>query len=262
MVKQVSTFRIGIAMGLVFMMGLLCSAFADDSVARIKKAGELVIASTVTGVPTTFMDTKTNEVQGTMIDVAKHIADKLGVKLRVVETPWSALIPSLTGKKVDLICAAMIITEKRKEVIDFSDPVFPYCEAMIAKLSDKKPYKTINDIQGLRVGAQVGTFYAKGLEERGIKGVKIYDNIGEIMMDITNDRLDVSVVDAPVAGYLVKTKPEFKVRIVDTYQPVMCGDLGIGIRKDDQDLKKEMNKIVSEMKEKGMLKDILRKWGQ
>jgi ABC-type amino acid transport substrate-binding protein len=42
----------------------------------------------------------------------------------------------------------------------------------------------------------------------------------------------------------------------------MCGDLGIGIRKDDQDLRKEINKIVGEMKEKGMIKDILKKWGQ
>jgi polar amino acid transport system substrate-binding protein len=251
-----------IVMGFLFTFTWVIPGHADDSVARVKKAGELVIASTVTGVPTTFLNTKTNEVQGTMVDVAKHIADKLGVKLKVVETPWSALIPSLTGKKVDLICAAMIITEKRKEVIDFSDPILPYCDAMIVKLSDKKPYKTINDIQGLRVGAQVGTFYAKGLEERGIKGVKIYDNIGEIMMDITNDRLDASIVDAPVAGYLVKTKPEFKVRIVETYQPAMCGDLGIGIRKDDQDLKKEINKIVAEMKRKGMIKEILTKWGQ
>jgi len=246
----------------VFTFALVIPVHADDSVARVKKAGELVIASTVTGVPTTFMDTKTNEVQGTMIDAAQYVADKLGVKLRIVETPWSALIPSLTGKKVDLICAAMVITEKRKEVIDFSDPVFPYCEAMIVKLSDQKPYKTITDLQGLRVGAQVGTIYAKGLEERGIKGVKIYDNIGEIMMDIANDRLDASIVDAPVGGYLVKSKPEFKVRIVETYQPVMCGDLGIGTRKEDQELKKEINKIVAEMKGKGMIRDILKKWGQ
>jgi ABC-type amino acid transport substrate-binding protein len=42
----------------------------------------------------------------------------------------------------------------------------------------------------------------------------------------------------------------------------MCGDLGMGIRKEDQDLKKEINKIVAEMKGKGTIKDILKKWGQ
>jgi len=251
-----------IVMGFLFTFTWVIPGHADDSVARVKKAGELVIASTVTGVPTTFLNTKTGEIEGTMIDFAKHIADKLGVKLRVVETQWSALIPSLTGKRVDLICAAMIITEKRKEVIDFSDPIFPYCDKLIVRLSDKKPYKTTDDIRGLRIGAQVGTFYAKQLEERGFKDVRIYDNVGEIMMDITNDRLDASIVDGPVAGYLVITKPEFKVRIVDTYQPSMCGDLATGIRKDDQELKKEINKIVAEMKGKGMIKEILNKWGQ
>lgn len=260
--KNGSLTATSVLIGLLLMSGLTLPAFGDDSIARVRKAGELVIGSTVTGVPTTFLDTKTNEIQGTMIDVAKYISEKIGVKLKVEEMPWSALIPSLTGKKIDLICAAMVITEKRKEVIDFSDPIFPYCEAMIVKQSDKKPYKTMTDLQGLRIGAQVGTIYAKGLEERGIKGVKIYENIGEILMDITNERLDGAIVDAPVAGYLVKTKPEFKVRIVETYQPAMCGDLGIGTRKEDQDLKKEINKIVAEMKEKGMIKDILKKWGQ
>jgi ABC-type amino acid transport substrate-binding protein len=42
----------------------------------------------------------------------------------------------------------------------------------------------------------------------------------------------------------------------------MCGDLGIGTRKEDQELKKEINKIVAEMKGKGMIRDILKKWGQ
>ncbi len=113
-----SLFVASILIGLM-LFGVTSLAFSDDSIARIKKSGELVIASTVTGVPTTFMDPKTNEIQGTMIDAAKYIADKLGVKLRVVETPWSALIPSLTGKKVDFICAAMVITDREKKSSTF-----------------------------------------------------------------------------------------------------------------------------------------------
>ena len=53
-------------------------------------------------------------------------------------TPFSALIPSLTSNKIDIISAAMLITPARQEVIDFSDPVFPYPEGMIVKPDDKK----------------------------------------------------------------------------------------------------------------------------
>jgi polar amino acid transport system substrate-binding protein len=249
-----------IALALAIGLSAPASA-ADDSLSRVKGAGELVIGSTVTGVPTTFMDPKTGEMQGTMIDVAKYIAGKLGVKLRIVETPWASLMPSLMSKRIDLIVAAMSITEKRKEVIDFSDPVIPYCEGLVVKVNDSKPYAGLNDIRSLRVGVQVGTNFANVLEKEGIP-TKIYDNTGDMMIDITNDRLDASIMDAPVAAHFIKTKPEFKIRLVASYKPVMCLPLGIGIRKEDLELRGEINKSLAEMKANGTIRDILKKWGQ
>ena len=234
---------------------------SDDAVTRIKKSGKLRIGSTVTGVPATFLDTKSNKIVGIMVDVGQAIADHLGVELEVVETPWSALIPSLETNKIDLLCAAMYITDKRKEVIDFSNPVYPYCEALVVKVDDTKAYQTIEDLKGLRVGAQVGTVYVKGLEERGITDVNIYDNIGDVLLEITNKRIDAFVGDGPVARYIIKTKPEFKVRVVDTYKPVMCGQIGVGINKSDTKLLEEVNKVVQTLIESGQIDKILQKWG-
>jgi polar amino acid transport system substrate-binding protein len=111
------------------------------------------------------------------------------------------------------------------------------------------------------VGAQVGTVYTKGLEERGIGNVTIYDNIGDILLDITNKRIDAFVGDGPVARYLAKTKPEFKVRVVDTYKPVMCGQIGVGVNKSDEKLLEEVNKVVQTLIESGQRDKILQKWG-
>jgi len=234
---------------------------ADDAVARIKTAGKLRIGSTVTGVPATFLDTQSGKVVGIMVDVGQAIAEHLGVELEVVETQWAALIPSLDTHKIDLICAAMYITDKRKKVIDFSDPVYPYCEALVVKASDTKNYKSIEDLQGLRVGAQVGTVYTKGLEERGVVNVNIYDNIGDVLLEITNGRIDAFVGDGPVARYLAKTKPEFKVRVVESYEPVMCGQIGVGVNKADAKLLQEVNKVVEELHKSGRMDEILKKWG-
>jgi len=234
---------------------------ADDAVARIKTAGKLRIGSTVTGVPATFLDTQSGKVVGIMVDVGQAIAEHLGGELEVVETQWAALIPSLDTHKIDLICAAMYITDKRKKVIDFSDPVYPYCEALVVKASDTKNYKSIEDLQGLRVGAQVGTVYTKGLEERGVVNVNIYDNIGDVLLEITNGRIDAFVGDGPVARYLAKTKPEFKVRVVESYEPVMCGQIGVGVNKADAKLLQEVNKVVEELHKSGRMDEILKKWG-
>lgn len=249
---------VGLAWALV--LGLTCAAWAGPAVDGIKKAGVLKIASTVTGVPATFMDTKSGKVVGIMVDVGQAIADHLGVKLEVVESPWAALIPSLQANKVNLICAAMYITEERKKVVNFSEPVYPYCEALVVKTTDKKNYVTIEDLKGLTMGAQVGTVYTKGLEAKGIP-VKVYDNIGDILLEISNGRIDGFLGDGPVAKYLVKTKPDFKVRVVESYKPVMCGDIGVGVSKEASDLLAEVNKVVAQLKSSGKMKQILDNWG-
>jgi polar amino acid transport system substrate-binding protein len=247
---------------LFFLIGLTTAAWAGPGLKRIKSTGVLKVGSTVTGVPATFMDPHTGKIVGIMVDVAQQIADSLGVKLKVVETPWAALIPSLQTQKIDLISAAMLITPKREKVIDFSVPVYRYCEALIVKATDTKPYKSIEELKGLRMGGQVGTVYVKGMEERGIKDVKVYNNIGDIMMDITDGRIDGAIVDGPVAKWLVKTKPQFKVRVVKTYVPVMCGHIGIGVNKQNKDLLAAVNKAVEKMKKDGRIQQILHKWGQ
>src|SRR5207245_3214255 len=100
------------------------------------------VGSTPTGIPFTFLDVKTNTIQGAMVDLITAIGDDAGFKVNVQATPFSALIPSLTSNKIDIISAAMLITAQRKEVIDFSDQVFPYPAGMVVAVDDNTPYKS------------------------------------------------------------------------------------------------------------------------
>src|SRR5215468_1792187 len=125
------------------------------------------VGSTPTGVPFTFLDVKTNTIQGAMVDLIAAIGEDAGFKVNVQATPFSALIPSLTSNKIDIISAAMLITAARKEVIDFSDPVFPYPEGMVVSISDNTPYKSLGELKGQVVGAQVGTVYVDFLKKNG-----------------------------------------------------------------------------------------------
>ena len=83
------------------------------------------VGSTPTGVPFTFLDVKSNTIQGAMVDLITAIGEDAGFKVDVQPTPFSALIPSLTSNKIDIISAAMLITDARKEVIDFPTPCSP-----------------------------------------------------------------------------------------------------------------------------------------
>ncbi len=89
-------------------------------------AQALKVGSTPTGLPFTFLDTKTNSIQGVMVDLVNAVSKEAGFTVAVEPLQFSTLIPALTASKIDIIAAAMFITPQRKEVVSFSAPVYSY----------------------------------------------------------------------------------------------------------------------------------------
>ncbi len=219
------------------------------------------VGSTSTGVPFTFLEVKSNTIQGAMVDLVKAIGDDAGFDVVVEATPFSALIPSLTSNKIDIISAAMLITEARKQVVDFSDPVFPYPEGMIVKSDDDTPYRSLADIKGATVGAQAGTVYVDFLKKEGqFAEVKVYDSLADVMRDVALGRIKAGFGDGPILAYQVSQNPGFKVKLVKSYQPRMAGSVGIAVRKGDADMLKKINASLEKLKASGTLDKILAKW--
>lgn len=219
------------------------------------------VGSTPTGVPFTFMDTKTQSIQGAMVDLVTAIGEDQGFKVQVEATPFAALIPSLTTSKIDIISAAMLITPQRKEVIDFSDPVFPYPEGLIVKATDNTPYRTLADLKGQVVGAQVGTVYVDFLRKNGeFAEVKTYDSLADIIRDVDLGRIKAGFGDAPILAYQLSQRKDAAVKLVPGYQPRMDGWVGIGVRKGDKELLGKINAGLASVKKSGKLDQILAKW--
>lgn len=222
----------------------------------VKKVG-----STPTGVPFTFMDTKTQTIEGAMVDLINAIAKDQGFKTQIEATPFSALIPSLTSKRIDIISAAMLITAARKEVIDFSDPIFPYAEGLIVKADDNTAYKSLADLKGATVGVQVGTVYVDFLKKNGeFAEVRTYDSIADITRDVSLGRIKAGFGDGPIIRYQLSQRKDAGVRFVDSYEPKMDGQVGIGVRKDDAETLKKINAGIAKLKQNGELDAILKKW--
>ncbi len=221
----------------------------------------LKVGSTPTGVPFTFMDTKTQTIQGAMVDLITAIGEDQGFKVQVEATPFAALIPSLTSKKIDIISAAMLITPARQEVIDFSNPVFPYPEGLMVKADDNTVYRSLDDLKGQVVGAQVGTVYVDFLKKNGnFAEVKTYDSIADIIRDVGLGRLKAGFGDGPIVRYQLSQRKDAGVKVSETYQPKMDGSVGIGVRKGEAELMAKINAGLAKMKQNGKLDEILKKW--
>lgn len=222
----------------------------------------LKVGSTPTGIPFTFLDTKTNSIQGVMVDLITEIGKDAGFTVQIEPMQFSALVSSLTSNKIDVIAAAMFATAARKEVIDFSDAVYTYGEGLVVPKTDTKSYASQEDLKGEVVGAQVGTAFVDALKKTGLFGeVKAYDTIPDILRDVNTGRLKAGYADYPILAYNLKQGGFPEVRLVDSYKPVMLGTVAIGIRKSDTDLLAKINASLAKLKANGSVDKILDKWG-
>ena len=223
----------------------------------------LKVGSTPTGVPFTFLDTKTNTIEGIMVDLIKAIASDAGFKVEVEGMPFATLIPSLTGNKIDIIAAAMYITPPRKEVIDFSEPIYTYGEGLFVPKKDTREYARLEDMKGFVVGAQKGTAYVEPLQKSGLfPEVKIYDNIPAILADVNAGRIQAGFADKPIVAYNLQLGLFSEARLVRAYTSTIVGSVGIGVRKSDGELLKRINASLDKLKKNGTVDRILAKWGQ
>lgn len=238
---------------------ILGAALAAASAGWAQEA--VTVGVTTTGIPFTFVDTGTQKPTGAMVDLATALAGESGLQTRFELTSFSALIPALTTKKIDMISAGMLVTDKRREVVDFTAPVYSYGEALVVKADDPRSYRR-EDLKGEVVGAQVGTSFAEALTKTGLfKEVKLYDSIADILREVRLGRVKAGFGDAPIVAYQLKTNPGLGVRMVDGYEPLLPGDVALAIRKDDPALLAKINAAIGKLKTSGKLKEIFAKYG-
>ncbi|WP_375464344.1 ABC transporter substrate-binding protein [uncultured Methylobacterium sp.] len=222
----------------------------------------LRVGATATGLPFTFLDTKTNTIQGVMVDLVTEVGRQAGFSVAVEPLQFSTLIPALTASKIDIISAAMFITAPRKEIVAFSEPVYSYGEGLIVPKADARDYASFADLKGETVGAQVGTAFVEPLKKSGLFAeVKIYDTIPDIIRDVNAGRLKAGFADAPILAYYVKQGLFPGVRIVETLKPAVVASVGISVRKADADLLGRIDAALAKLKADGTVQKILTKWG-
>ena len=219
-----------------------------------------IVGSTPSGVPFTFLNVETNTIDGMMVDLIRAIGEEAGFEADVRATDWSALIPSLTSGRIDIISAAMLITPTRQEVIDFSDPVFPYGEGLVVKADDDTAYTQSLDAFGPgELGVQQGTVYLEKLEAMGKTDLAVYDSLQNMMRDIDLGRIKGGIGDRPIIAYQL-SKGAGDLKLAESYQSQFDGPLGIGVRKDEGELLGRINEALAKLKADGTIDALATKW--
>ncbi|WP_118184750.1 ABC transporter substrate-binding protein [Paraburkholderia phosphatilytica] len=200
------------------------------------------------------------------IDLGNEICKRLNAKCVWVENDFDGMIPALKAKKFDGVLSSMSMTPARAEQIAFSSKLFNTPTRLVAKKgSTIQP--TPAGMAGKTVGVEQGTIqetYAKTYwEPKGAKVVS-YQNQDQVYADLLSGRLDASLQDAVEAeiGFLKTPRGAgFAFAgndIVD--EKVLGNGAGIGLRKEDTDLKAKIDKAIADIIKDGTYKKLEKKY--
>ncbi|RUW96981.1 transporter substrate-binding domain-containing protein, partial [Mesorhizobium sp. M8A.F.Ca.ET.059.01.1.1] len=124
----------------------VASGHAGANLDEIKQAGVIKVGTEGTYAPFTYHDAS-GALVGFDVEIAKAIADKLGVKAQFLEGKWDGLIAGLDVKRYDAVINEVGITDARKAKYDFSDPYIASKAALIVR-GDNTDIKTFADLKG------------------------------------------------------------------------------------------------------------------
>ncbi len=240
---------------LVVATFLFLQPVCADDLERVKAKGELTMAMSGQYPPFNFVDDK-NELTGFDVEIGKEIAKRIGVVGVPISTAWDGIIAGLIAKKHDLICGSMAITEDRLKSIDFSDPYYRSGAQMFVKAGS--PIQTIEELTGKKIGVTLGTTFETWAREN-ISNVDIrtYKGDPDIILEVTNGRLDGFITDRIVGALAIKDKGAAIQMIGDLlYEEQM----GIALRQGNPELKQAINDALAAMKEDGTYHEISMKW--
>lgn len=239
----------------------LCATLCVSTV-HAASATSYKVGATASGSPFTFLDIKSNSIQGVMVDVAQAVGKAGGFTSQIEQTNFAALIPSLTSEKLDFISAGMLKTEERKKVVDFSSPVYAYGEGLIISADDNAAYPDLRPLKDQVVGVQAGTIFYDQLNKLGIfKEIRTYDSIGEMIRDLSLGRIKAAVGDQPVVAYQIRQNLFKGVKLAADYKPTNVGEVCLVVRKGDTETLERLNQAIASIKSDGTLASILKKWG-
>lgn len=141
------------------------------------------------------------------VQVAKIIADELGLELQIKALDWGALINNLNTDGIDAIIAGMSPTPERLESIDFTSSYYESTHVLLVQQSSSYASATsLDDFSGARVIGQTGTLYAslvpQVVEHGAIAGVDL-NTVPEIVNAIIHGTVDATILEEPVAKGIV-----------------------------------------------------------
>ncbi|MDR0423718.1 MAG: transporter substrate-binding domain-containing protein [Rickettsiales bacterium] len=220
------------------------------AMAALLNAREILVGISPIRPPFMYVD-ENDEIKGYDPDIARAVLKKLGHTPKFVNMTYDGLIPSLITGKIEMIASGLSINDERKKKIDFSD-YYNETGSKIAVLETSN-IKSLKDLKGKKVGAEIGTVQADFANENAKKygyKVVIFNAANEMFLDLIkkNGGIDAMIENEILALNYNKTNNR-KVKVVG--EPIKPSKHAFGIQKDNEKFVEQVNDALKELRDEG-----------
>ena len=235
-----------------------------DRLEEIKSKGVITLATEPYFAPYEFVDpakTGDDQIVGMDIEIAKYIADKIGVELEIVALDFTAVLSSVADGKYDFAISAMAYSPARAEAMKLSDVYYSGGQGygLMMRAEDAGKYESVEDLADAVIITQSGSvqeFLYNDQVKGACKEFKLVANMTDGYLAVSEGKADVCICDAASGqlyadanGGLVISDFRFDV------DPNMNGVV-VGTNLEGTDsLMEVINQCIAELKESGQLEE-------
>ena len=223
------------------------------------QAQELVVGSSATYRPFAY-ESPTKEIVGYDVDIIKAVAQKAGLKIKIVNTPWTGIFAALNNGDVDLVISGVTINDKRKQSYDFTAPYFEARQLIAVPQTSK--VKGLQDLAGKKVGVVTGST-GDDISSRAFgktnPDIRRFESTPVVISELANSGLDAAIGDNGVIAFRVQEHKQLKT-VSDPSFPKEY--FGIVVKQGNKALQDKLNAGLAAIKADGSYATIYKKWFQ
>ena len=225
---------------------------------KLVEAGKLIVSTNAEFPPYEYYDA--NEIVGIDVEkrqdveIAKAIADKMGLELEVKDGAFDAIIAEVVSGKADVGIAGMTATDERKQNVDFSDSYATGTQVIIVK--EGSEIKSAADLEGKSIGVQLGT--TGDIMATDVKDSKVeqYNKGMDAVQALSQGKIDAVIIDNEPAKFYEKEVSGLK--ILD--EAFAVEEYAIALKKGNTELQTKINETLKELKTEGKIDEIIAKY--
>jgi len=247
-------------------------ALAGATLDRVQKNKELVNVLMESYPPFSFLNDK-NELDGFDVDVAKAVAQKLGVKLRLETPSWDVIAAGRWSGRYDICVCSMTPSKARAEVFNFPVEYYASPAVIVVNAKDDRIHSA-KDLSNKKVGLTSASSYEsylnknlviEGAEDKPLQypfeNVQIapYDNDNVAFQDLAlgaGVRLDAVLTNLVTAQPRLDQDKRFKLAGESLYEEPNF----VAIEKNDAEWDAKVREVFAELKKNGTLSKLSQKW--